>query len=67
MTKIICKGLRLTTNSKLTVEIPQDVWMKDIENLNDPNKCHYHCIQWFGEEFSWNFVPMELIIQPLTA
>ena len=67
MIKVICKGLRPTTNSTLTVEIPRDVWMKDIETLEDPKKCDYHSIEWFGNEFDWNFIPMVFIMQPLVV
>ena len=61
MPTVICKGIRTTTNSTLTVEIPREVWTKDTGNLNNPNEYHHHCVQWFGEQFGWNFIPMELI------
>ena len=47
MTQVICKAIRPTTESTITVTIPADIG-------TDP----YACTQWLGEEFDWQFIPM---------
>jgi len=45
---VICKAIRPTTNSTITVPIPVNIG-------TDP----FDCNQWIGEEFDWQFIPME--------
>ena len=45
--QVICKAMRLTTDSIITVTIPAAIG-------TDP----YACTQWIGEEFGWQFIPM---------
>ena len=47
MTQVICKAIRPTTESTITVTIPADIG-------TDP----YACTQWLGEEFDWQFITM---------
>ena len=53
MSNVICHAVRLTTNSKITIEIPQHIG-------TDP----YNCVQWLGKEFDWAFIPMRIEIKP---
>tara|TARA_B100001013_G_scaffold229143_1_gene140553 strand:- start:465 stop:653 length:189 start_codon:yes stop_codon:yes gene_type:complete len=53
MLSVLCHAVRLTTNSKITIEIPPHVGA-------DP----YACVQWIGEEFDWAFIPMHIEIKP---
>ena len=47
MTQVICKAIRPTTESTITVTIPAHIG-------TDP----YACTQWLGEEFNWWFIPL---------
>ena len=53
MLNVICQAVRPTTNSKITVMVPQHV---------GTNPCD--CAQWIGEEFDWQFIPMSFEIKP---
>jgi len=53
MHTLSCKAIRTTTNSIITIEIPSHVGL-------DP----FDCTQWIGEEFNWQFIPMEFKIVP---
>ena len=52
MLSVIWQALRPTTNSTITIMVPQHVG-------TDP----YDCTQWIGEEFDWQFIPMNYEIK----
>ena len=47
-THVMCKVIRPITNSTICVFIPVDIG-------TDP----FDCAQWIGEEFDWQFIPLE--------
>jgi len=53
MTHVVCQAIRPTTNSTITIMVPPYIG-------TDP----YDCTQWIGEEFGWQFIPMNFQIKP---
>ena len=54
--EVICKAVRPTTGSKIEVVIPEDI-VKESSEANDPTIM----VQYLGEEFNWDFIPMQFI------
>jgi len=53
MLNVICQAIRPTTDSTITIIVPQRIG-------TDP----HDCAQWVGEEFDWQFIPMSFKIEP---
>ena len=53
MLNVVCQAIRPTTDSIITIIVPQRIG-------TDP----YDCAQWVGEEFDWQFIPMSFEIKP---
>ena len=51
--KVMCKAVRPTTGSSIEVEIPADI-VKQVEVDGD----HSIAVDWIGNEFGWQFIPM---------
>ena len=63
MSKVYCKVVRPSTGSELTVEIPEDIVREMNTTQNATTACEwgmiYKGIHWIGEEFDWQFIPLE--------
>ena len=55
-TTILYKAFRPTTESIIKGEIPEEVGT-DTED----------CVQWIGEEYDWQFIPLEFKVMKLTG
>jgi len=55
--KVMCKAVRPTTGSSIEVEIPADI-VKQVEVDGD----HSIAVDWIGNEFGWQFIPMSFEI-----
>ena len=53
MLNVVCQAIRPTTDSIITIIVPQRI-------VTDP----YDCAQWVGEEFDWQFIPTSFKIEP---
>ena len=54
--KVMCKAIRLSTESVLEVEIPEKI-VEAVELSGN----HNVAIDWIGEEFNWQFMPKEFV------
>lgn len=54
--QVICKAVRPSTGTKIDLVVPDEVAQESSE-ANDPTIM----VQYVGEEFNWNFIPMQFI------
>ena len=60
--KVMCKAVRPTTGSSIEVEIPADI-VKQVEVDGD----HSIAVDWIGNEFDWQFIPMNFEVTKESA
>jgi hypothetical protein len=54
MSKVYCKVVRPSTGSELSIEIPEDI-VREVNAAQDTATV----VDWIGEEFNWQFVPLK--------
>ena len=54
--KVICRCVRISTESVLEVEIPERI----VEAVQLSGN-HNVAVDWIGEEFNWQFMPKEFV------
>jgi len=54
--QVVCKVIRPSTGTKMEVVIPEDIAQESSE-ANDPTIM----VQYIGEEFNWDFLPLQFI------
>lgn len=52
--KVYCKVARPSTGSQLSVEIPEGI-VREVNTTQDTATA----VDWIGEEFNWQFIPLK--------